>query len=953
VELQRRTLLAAGAAATAAGVVGSLAGSGPAQAAEEDATRGAGPVDVTTQTQLLSGTDKDHTVPWEFMVTAGRNANVWSTIPVPSQWDFHGFGTYTTGWTLVPTEHGLYRHTFTVPAAWAGRRTYIVFEGAMTDTTVSINGQSAGPTHQGGFYRFRYDVTSLLKYGAENLLEVDVLRDSTDDTVNNAERRGDYWNFGGIYRPVYLQSYPAQHIDRIAVDAKADGAITVDAFFGGLANADRVVATVRTLDGHTVGQPLSAAVAAGAETVRLSGAVPGVHPWSAETPNLYRVDVRLYAGEHEVHRTSERFGFRTFERRAGDGIYVNGRKIRLKGANRHIVWPDSGRAVTPEISRMDIELMKQMNMNAVRCSHYPPDTYFLDLCDELGLYVIDELAGWQKAYSEAQAIPKVKSMVTRDVNHPSVLFWANGNEWGHQYAVDDDYALYDPQGRTVIHPINADVAFNGIRTHHYESYDQTIAENANPTIFMPTEFLHALFDGGGGAGLSDYWDIMGEQPRCAGGFIWALLDEGIRRDDKGGVIDTNPNYYPDGLLGPYRQKEASFFTVRDVWAPIQLVDRRYFESQFPAGFTGTVRIRNRYDFLNTKQCRFSWQLINFDRPGARDHHGEAAGHSIAARADIASPDIAPGATGALQLRLPTSWRRSDALVLIAKDPSGKEINRWHWTIAKAADHAARIVSSGRGGRPVTATEDAAGITLTAGRTRVTIDKTTGQLSRVESDGTPVSLANGPSLATGTATLASLTSAADGDAYTVSATYSGDLNTVTWRLEPNGWLRLEYRYHLVGTYDFFGVNFSYPESKITGVTWLGNGPYRVWKNRYRGFPTDVYSKAYNDTATGADTFVYPEFKGYHANTYWATLQTTEVPITVVAQDDALFLRLLTPRWGWGAQTAQAPFPAGDISFLDAIPAIGTKFDAATKLGPEGQPNQATGDYHRTLYFRFGS
>ncbi|HLL65386.1 MAG TPA: glycoside hydrolase family 2 TIM barrel-domain containing protein [Micromonosporaceae bacterium] len=949
-ELQRRHFLALGTAG-AAGLATGLSPAGPATAAHPVRPAPAGP--TATQTLLLSGADKDHAVAWEFMVTAGRNANVWSTIPVPSNWDFHGFGTYTSGWTLVPEERGLYRHTFTAPA-WAGRRTYIVFEGSMTDTTVTVNGQLAGPTHQGGFYRFRYDVTDLLKYGESNLLEVTVLRDSTDESVNRAERLGDYWNFGGIYRPVYLESHPAEHIDRVAIDAEANGAFTVDVFLGGVTTADRVVAQITNLDGTPVGEPFSVAVTAAAESVRLATTVPGARQWSEEFPNLYRVDVRLFAGEQEAHRTTERFGFRTIEVRQSDGIYINGRKIRFKGANRHIIWPDSGRAVTEAETRLDLTLMKQMNMNAVRCSHYPPDVHMLDLCDELGLYVIDELAGWQKAYTEAQAIPKVRSMVIRDVNHPSVVFWANGNEWGHQHAVVDDYAIYDPQNRPVIHPINAPVVFNGIKTHHYLTYQGTVDAVSGPAILMSTEMLHALYDGGAGAALNDFWEVMGNAPLSAGGFIWALVDEGIIRDDRGGAMDVNPNYYPDGILGPYREKEGSFYTIKEIWSPIQLTDRRYMEEVFPTGFTGAIRITNRYDFTNTNQCRFSWQLVNFFEPDDADGRDrrEHRGHRIAARADIASPDIAPGASGELRLRLPTSWRRNDALILIARHPSGDEIYRWSFPITSAAEHARQIVAPARRGRGVTATEDAAGITMRAGRTSITIDRTTGRLAGVVAGDRPVSLRNGPAPANGTATLTGLTAAADGSAYGVSATYQGSMTSVRWLLHANGWLQLDYEYNLTGSFEFLGVNFDYPEANVRGMTWLGQGPFRVWKNRMRGFPIDVYSKAYNDTATGSDLWEYPEFKGFHANTYWATLRTTEVPITIVAGNEDLFLRLFTPRWGPGAQSAVAAFPTGDISFLDAISAMGYKFQAAANLGPESQPTVAAGPYRRTMYLRFG-
>ncbi|HEX8626711.1 MAG TPA: glycoside hydrolase family 2 TIM barrel-domain containing protein [Catenuloplanes sp.] len=927
--MQRRSILVLGAAGVAAGGL----------SAPESASAAGGPA---TETLYLSGRDKDQTVDWDFMVGSGRNSGVWSTIPTPSNWEFHGFGTYTWGWNLVPTEIGHYRHRFTVPATWRGKRTFIVFEGSMTDTEVRVNGQSAGAKHQGGFYRFRYDITDLLTYGGDNLLEVTVSKDSTDASINRAERQGDYWNFGGIYRPVYLEAFPAEFIDRLAVDARADGNLSVEVHLGGITAADTVVAQVRRLNGVPVGLPFGGRIAPGTEQATLRTALARPLRWTAETPHLYKLDVRLYRGHREVHRTDTRFGFRTIEVRPGDGVYVNGTKVILKGANRHVIWPDSGRATSARISRDDIVLIKQMNMNAVRMSHYPPDTHFLDLCDELGLYVLDELAGWQKAYDEAAAIPLVKEMVIRDVNHPSILFWCNGNEGGWQTAVDDDYALYDPQRRPVLHPWST---FSGINTDHYESYENTRRILSGSTIFMSTEFLHGLYDGGHGTGLDDYWKLMMSSPLNAGGFLWALVDEGIVRDDQGGRIDVTGNSAPDGLLGPYREKEASFYTVKEIWSPIQVTDLEAFEESFPADFTGRIAISNHYHFTNASQCRFDWKLVGFSGP-ARPH----VGHRPMSQGQVKGPDIAPGGTGALNLRLPAGWRRADALTLTVRDPAGKELYTWVWTIRKAADHARRAVTQGRGRTEASA--DDSRVTLRAAGTEVTIDAGTGRLATVAHRGQAVSLTNGPTLATGNATFSGLTHGPDGAGYVVQANYTGDLSYVRWRMAPSGWLRLEYQYSLTGSYDYFGVNFDYPEANVRAMTWLGEGPYRVWKNRRRGVETGVWEKTYNDTATGADHWVYPEFKGYHANTYWATLRTTEADITVVAEQEDLFLRVLTPRWGWDPRFTAPPFPAGGISLLDAIPAMGTKFDPPTSLGPQGQPNVAAGDYRRTVHLRFG-
>jgi hypothetical protein len=245
------------------------------------------------------------------------------------------------------------------------------------------------------------------------------------------------------------------------------------------------------------------------------------------------------------------------------------------------------------------------------------------------------------------------------------------------------------------------------------------------------------------------------------------------------------------------------------------------------------------------------------------------------------------------------------------------------------------------------------VTMTAGTTGITIGKSNGRLAGVSRSGVDVSLTNGPALSVGTATFTGLTHGRDGTGWVVQANYTGDLTSVRWRLDANGWLQMEYRYHRTGNHDYLGVNLDYPESHVRAVTWLGDGPYRVYKNRTRGVSADVWTKAYNDSATGASAWQYPEFKGYHANTCWAALSTTEGTITILAAQEGLFLRLFTPAVGVNPVNATVPYPGGGISFLDGIPAIGNKFHAATQLGPESQPVVATGDYHRSVYLRFGA
>ena len=420
-----------------------------------------------TQTQYLSGHGKDDAIPWHFQCSAGPQSGYWTNLPVPSNWELHGFGSpsYQNEPTNAFAEQGLYQHDFSVPSDWAQRRVFLVFDGVMTDTHAELNGQPVGPDHQGGFYRFKYEVTRSIRFNATNHLEVRVHKRSANASINEAERRGDYWVLGGIFRPVYLQAVPAQFLERVAIDARADGTFSLDVFPNTAPSAQatlRVEAQIIDLHGQSVGPAFAQPCTSG--KVTLQTRIDHPRSWSAETPELYEVKVRLLEGERVLHQLTQRFGFRTMEVREGEGLFVNGRRVVLQGANRHSFWPDSGRCLSEAVHRLDIGLMKEMNMNAVRMSHYPPDEQFLDLCDQLGLYVLDELAGWQHSYDTPTGRRLIEEMVPRDVNHPCILFWDNGNEGGWNRENDAEFARWDPQQRRVLHPWTT---LNGVNTTHY------------------------------------------------------------------------------------------------------------------------------------------------------------------------------------------------------------------------------------------------------------------------------------------------------------------------------------------------------------------------------------------------------------------------------------------------------------------------------------------------------
>ena len=300
-----------------------------------------------TQIQFLSGTGKDDGVLWDFFCTAGMQSGEWKKIAVPSCWELQGFGVYNYGTGFrgrnatedvsqrpgFASEQGKYKTEFFAPTDWQAKVVRIVFEGVMVKTEVFINGQSAGPAHEGSFYEFKYDITPLLKFGATNLLEVTVSKVADNLSIMRAERQGDYWNFGGIFRPVFLEALPNHYIDWTGIDAKASGDFKADLHLGPGVKLGTAEVTGQIFDSNNqpVGAPFSAKMADGSpdsalESIQISSHLDGVKLWTAETPNLYKVKFTLLEDSVPQHTITNRFGFRTIELRTNDGFYLNGAK---------------------------------------------------------------------------------------------------------------------------------------------------------------------------------------------------------------------------------------------------------------------------------------------------------------------------------------------------------------------------------------------------------------------------------------------------------------------------------------------------------------------------------------------------------------------------------------------------------------------------------------------------
>lgn len=873
-----------------------------------------------TERVYLSGQSNEDAVAWDFYCSAGMNSGKWSKIAVPSCWELQGFGKYDYGFakdSVRGKETGTYKHRFKVPASWKGKIMNIVFEGVMTDATVQINGQQAGPVHQGAFYKFKYDISSKLKYGKENQLEVIVAKHSANKSVNAAEREADYWIFGGIFRPVWLEVLPAVHISQIKINATATGAFNTEFEAGTI---DRAEIKIFNSNGQLVKQ--QQANFNNVRTYQMQLQINDVRQWNPESPEMYRAEYTVYKGGQPQHTVSEKFGFRTVEVKQRDGIYVNGVKIKFKGVNHHSFRPETGRTTSKKNSIDDVLLIKAMNMNAVRMAHYPHDKHFLEACDSLGLFVIDELAGWHGHYDTPTGTQLLKEMLDNDANHPSVIIWANGNEGGHNKELDNVFTEYDIQKRPVIHPWQLN---NGIETQHYRQYNYGVGNYDNGReIVMPTEFLHGQYDGGHGAGLEDYWQKMWHNPLSAGGFLWDFADQAVVRKDLKDSLDTDKHRGADGIVGPHHEKEGSFYTVKEIWSPI-FIERR----EITAGFDGKLDFENRYHYTNAGTCRVNWRLTKFNVQSQ-----EEKGSSMYL------PEVAPLQKGTIHLNLPAGWQQYDILYLTITDKDNREIKNVSYAISSPLKTATTIVQKKGKQKPEIQEADTL-LFVKIKDVELTFNKNNGLLLQVKNTKGEIPFNNGPVIQEGHTNFANITYQYDSlNNLIITSPYNKQhsYNTLQWTIYPSGWIQMAVHYFPATLHtNMLGVNFSFPENEIKSVTYMGMGPYRVWKNRLKGGTLGLWNKQYNNTETG-ESWEYPEFKGYYANFYGGFFNTGNQTFTVATETEDLFLRLFSAAPKSDPWHNYEPlFPSGNISFMNAIPSIGSKTQTSATTGPMGLQN----------------
>ncbi|HVY71269.1 MAG TPA: beta-galactosidase domain 4-containing protein, partial [Verrucomicrobiae bacterium] len=534
-----------------------------------------------------------------------------------------------------------------------------------------------------------------------------------------------------------------------------------------------------------------------------------------------------------------------------------------------------------------------------------------------------------------------------------ILFWDNGNEGGWTTGNDGEFAKWDPQQRVVFHPRSLD---HGVNDPHYPIYSEVVRDVDGPQIYFPTEYLHGVYDGGSGTAFHDYWEVMKHGKALGGAVFWVLTDEAVVRTDENGRLDARGNYAPDGITGPHREKEGSFYTIKQIWSPVQVTG---ISAQ---GRLGRVTVENDYDFTNLNQCTFTWETAVFSAEGTM------AGHQVLASGRLPGPDVVPHEQGILPL--PSGWDlpAGQVLYLTAQDPQGRELWRWSFPMPAFALEPATTST----GTPPTSRDDGTQIIVTAGTLELRFSKETGLLAGVLDGGRPISLDHGPYFVAARhvdpviperqgvmpvtkytdvsrpGALTGLTARVNGSDMVVDARYNGSLTRALWRISPTGKVQLDYNYTFNGQVDLLGVSFDYPEANMKGVTWQGWGPYRVWQNRLEGTTLDVWYNAHNDSVPGA-RWEYPEFQGYFC-WKWAVFDTTEGQIWVrnLSSRDT-YLGVYTPHDGTVIPLLE--LPQTGLAFFNVIPANRDKFKVQEQLGPQSQPKTVSGEVTGSVEFEF--
>lgn len=572
----------------------------------------------------------------------------WANIQVPGNWERQGFGfpiyvnetyefddpmfKFKKNPPIVPhetNEVGSYIRTFTIPKEWDERRVVFCCEGATSFYYLWINGKYVG-YNQGSKTPSEWDITDMLKEG-ENTVAMEVYRWSSGSYLECQ----DMWRMSGIERDVYLYSTPTDYIADYKVESTLDKTNYKDGIFqlqttvsANSQKAEYLAYTLTDQNGETILSDKKKINGNTEDIVFDTKTIDDVISWSAEHPNLYNLVLDLQdANGNSIHLTGSKVGFRTSEIKDGR-FHVNGVPVLVKGVNRH-EHSQKGRTVSKELMLEDIKLMKQNNINTVRNAHYPTHPYWYELCNEYGLYVIDEAnieshgmgygpetlakdTTWLMAHMD-----RTKRMYERSKNHPSIFIWSLGNEAGNGSNFEHTYDwLKSVDSDRPVQYERAEKNYNtDIYCRMYRSVDVIKEYISRTDIYRPfilCEYVHAM--GNSVGGLKDYWDVFEANPMAQGGCIWDWVDQSFYEVDENGKWyftyggDYGPKGVPsfgsfnsNGLVNSLRQPHPHMAEVKKVYQYIKTKATNLAKLEF--------EIKNWYDFTNLNNYTLHWEIV--------------------------------------------------------------------------------------------------------------------------------------------------------------------------------------------------------------------------------------------------------------------------------------------------------------------------------------------------------
>lgn len=580
----------------------------------------------------------------------------WGEMPVPGIWEVNGYGDplyvnigycwkgqFENNPPYVPVEKnhvGQYRNSFTVPADWNGKQIILHIGSATSNIRVWINGKEVGYS-QDSKLEARFDVTRFVKPGEENLFAFEIFR-WCDGTYLEDQ---DFWKLAGIARETYLTAREKEHIEDINVNADAEGNLSWKVL--ATKGIKEVMFKIPRL-GYSLALDKPSAVKDGLKVFEGTARFDDVMLWSAETPNLYYVEVIATDGKKSCGTANLTTGFRTVKIE-GKLLYVNGKPILIKGVNRHEMNPYGAYVISKEDMLRDIRIMKELNINTVRTCHYPDDPYWYELCDEYGLYVIDEANNEAHGlgYGEGtiaksplynkEITNRVERMMRRDRNHPSIIVWSLGNEAGNGQNFFDAYDFakaFDPT-----RPVQYEQGQGGanrdrnsdifcpmyIRYANAEKY----IKNDQDRPFMMCEYAHAM--GNSMGGFKEYWDLIRKYPTFQGGCIWDFVDQALYKPADAEKYGTDHVFAFGGDYNSEDPSDASF-NNNGLIAPDRTWHRHAYEVRYQhrsilawaspeEAAKGRVHIFNEYFFIPLDRFSLDWELV---RNGVAFRRGSVA-----------------------------------------------------------------------------------------------------------------------------------------------------------------------------------------------------------------------------------------------------------------------------------------------------------------------------------------